>query len=299
MGLLDSIFGSGSNVSMPKPKEYMPLIQQQADINRLDTKTPFGGVRYNAPDPLSFEEWSKDKGPAAMSFDDWWGKNNPANNSYEYGGLANNAPTAFDRAGYDAYVANLGGPSQEAYNQYVQDFKMANQPTVESYMSPELSGIFSKIFDENAYSNYADDYMAETRRRLDPIFDRQTERFEQNMFNRGQPVGGELYDDTFKNMMQSQNDAYTSAAFQAQGQADNARLRDFNTLMAAMSGNQVPYAPIDTMGPVNMAMNTNMANAQADAQASSNMWNTLGTLGTAGLMYGLAPGPGVWGKPAF
>ena len=53
--------------------------------------------------------------------------------------------------------------------------------------------------------------------RMEPQFQQQSEAFEQQMRNRGIPLGSKLYNDQLKQLQQSQSDARNSAMVQAQG----------------------------------------------------------------------------------
>lgn len=279
MGMFDSIFGGGGgNVGMPDPKDYLPLIQGAADINRLDQSTPFGGTRYVQPEA-----------PQAMGYNDWLGQNPVQPQTGFDDGTGNRRDSGYSLSEDRARQKQAASSGRSGYDSYLQDFNANNpagQPTVESYLSPELQSIFNKQFSTDAYNQYGDDYMANAERYLNPIYDKQSENLEQTMANRGQPVGGELYDDTYGNLMDAQNKGWENAAFGATQAGDQARLQDFNRLMAAMGQNTIPVPQIDTMGPANMAMNANMANVNSANQNSSNIWNTGANLGAAWLMGG-------------
>ena len=260
----------GGSVKTPSPEDYMPLIQQQADINRIDQVTPFGGIRYVQPE-----------GPKALGFDDWMATDP-------------NVPTT---GGYSTWEGGKGGDNvwvpggeqdfQGAYDNYVTDFTKSNpigQPTAEAYFSPEIESLFNQQFDPDAYNQYGDDYFANAKRYLDPVYENQTERFQQTMANRGQPVGGELYDDSYGNLMDAQNKGWENAAFGAQQASDRARLEDYNRLMTAMGMNTIASPNIDVMGPANMAFNANATNAANDSQSNSDMWNTAATVAAAYFM---------------
>ena len=260
--------GSG-NVQTPKPEEYMPLVQQSADINRLNQYTPLGQTEYITPE-----------GPSAMSWEDWSAEN-PA--TRKLSGSSYNENWSMGDGSNDGWTQEFTETpvNRSDYDAYVSQFEKDNfrQPEIRQSFSPEIQGMFDKQFDPNSYQNYADDYMGNARRLLDPVYDRQIERFQQTMANRGQPVGGELYDDTYKNLMDAQNSGYESAAFQGTQLADQKRTQDYNKLMAALGGSQVAYPQVDTMGAANMAMNANVANANNQANNSSSFWNTVPALG--------------------
>ncbi len=200
--------------------------------------------------------------------------------------------------------------SQEDLIQSMTDANRVDQKTafggtrwgddgVESYLSPELQNLFNKQFDPNAYNQYGDDYMASAERHLAPMYDRQSEDFEQMMANRGQPVGGEEYNERYGLMMDAQNRGWQDAAFSATQAGDNARMQDYNRLMSAMNHNSVPVPEVNVLGAENLGLNrenlyerikqleldrAERERSRSDArsqQDSDNMWNTLTDLGGA------------------
>ncbi len=278
MGIRDTLFGSSPKIETPKLEDFLPFIQAQADFNRVDQSTPFGGIRYNTttPEAMPWDEWSA-QNPVTTSEGFW--KNEGKDNQTWMPGTS----TGGTRGGYD---------------QYVTDFQ-ANNPgetTAESYFSPEIQNIFTQQFQPDSYQHYADDYMDESRRLLNPVYDRQLENFQQGMANRGQPVGGELYTDSYGDLMDAQNRGWESAAFQAKNAGEQARLQDWNRLMSAMGNSSVPVPQVDVMSPANMAMNAQVGNAQTRSNDNSNMWNTLAGLGGAYVTGGMMGDSPFWMK---
>lgn len=282
MSILDTILGSPDKVEPPKLEDYLAMIYANADINRPDQVTPFGGTSTTWENtPLDFDVWSNQnttttKGPPIRPYlgpDD----------------------AGMSRGEWDALYNTGGGETipgtQAGYDDYLSNFDRG-KATVETGFSPELQGLFSQQFDPDNYQKYSDDYMSNARRQLEPVFDRQLETFQQTMANRGQPVGGELYDDTYSNLMDSQNKGWENAAFTATQAGENARMQDFNRLMVAMGQNTIPVPQIDTMGPANMALNTSMLNTQNQNQNTSNLWNAATGLGSAYLM--AKPQKSIW-----
>lgn len=266
----------GGSAEMPDPSQYMPLVQQQADINRLNQVTPFGGTRYNQPEqpapgtptytkPLDMYAWGEGQGIQS----DEMSKMGTRSDYNDY------------KDNFTPEMINATGGPPDPYGA---------QPEVEQYLSPEIQTIWDKQFSPDAYQSYSDDYMSESKRLLDPVYEQQGDDFRQRMANRGQPVGGEGYNDEYTAMMDAQNRGWESAAFGAKNAGEKAMNTDFNKLMAAMGGSQVSFPQADVMGPANMALNANMANTAANNNASSNMWNTAAGLGSAYLM-----GPGGFG----
>jgi hypothetical protein len=86
--------------------------------------------------------------------------------------------------------------------------------------SPDFSGVqkgpvtgdFNNWRQQQIDSTYQD-----FSKRMDPQFKQQSEDFEQQMANRGIPMGSELYNREKSRLEQSQNDARSSAMVQAQG----------------------------------------------------------------------------------
>ena len=291
MGMFDSLFGGGGSpeIKMPDINDYLPLIESQLDYNQPTQTTPFGGVNYG---------WTNNP----LSETDWLSQNPDITTNIT-------APSTFNQSIYDSLepgdarqylirnpregrvTTNTG--KDGTYQSYLEGFDKGPR-TAEAYLSPELQSIFTKQFSPDAYSEYGDDYMNNAKRYLDPVYDRQRETFEQTMANRGQPVGGELYDDTFGNLMDAQNKGWENAAFGANQAGENARLQDYNRLMTAMGLSTVDTPKIDVIGPANTALNLNAQNAQNQANSSNSIWNTAANLGGAYLM-GAPDSSWLWG----
>ena len=86
-------------------------------------------------------------------------------------------------------------------------------------------------FDPRSYDSvggYRDDvmdaFMARQRRNLEPVFDRQYERQQQDLANRGLPVTGDAYDEAMSNLNRNQENAWVDASnnaiLQAGGEAE-------------------------------------------------------------------------------
>ncbi len=255
--------GGGGNVQMPKPEDYFPLIQKTIDTNRIDQTTPWGGVNYSYENtPQSYDDWSVGS-PGTSGAGRWNTTNTKEEESRRWIPGTNTAP---NQAGYDSYLGSFDKGRQ----------------SVDAFLSPELQSMFDKQFDPNAFDNYSDDYMTRYNELLEPGRTRQQDSFEQRMFNRGLPEGGQIYGDNYRTTVGDPNARQdTMAAGMAANTAERARLEDFNRLAAAMGMTGVQYPQVDTMGPANMALNANMVNAQNSAQGSSDIWNTIAGLGAA------------------
>lgn len=142
---------------------------------------------------------------------------------------------------------------------------------------------------------------------LEPGQQAQMRAFEQSMATRGLPVGGSAYDDEYANIQRAQNSARENAALSAVLAGNDAALRErsqnfgemgslfgqdaasrgqqFNELASILGQNQVaPTAPVDVMGPANMALNRNLANQQNEQAKKSSGVNAGANLGAAYLM---------------
>jgi len=271
MGLFDSIFGGGGNASLPNIEDLRPLVQAQANINRLDQTTPFGSYTFNKPNPLSFDEW-KQKNPMQPTIQD----GSPPDNFYR-----NRGKLSSQGGGYMGSGGITTQPDyQSGYNDYLSGFD-DSATSVGFEFSPELQSLFDKQFSGDAYQGYADDYMSRYNQLLDPYRQQETDRFQQSMVNRGIPEGSDVYGDYYRPIGDQRSRADLMAAQAAQGTADNRVMQDYNRLITAMGGSAIPYQPVDVMGPANMSLNAQMSNIASQNQASSNLWNSVAGLGGA------------------
>lgn len=167
-------------------------------------------------------------------------------------------------------------------------------------IDPRLDNLFGRQIEmagsgltDNDYGQYQDIAMAMARRELDPVYDRQWERFDEKMANRGIPVGAEIYSDAYSDLSSAENKAYQDAAFQAlqfgsglRSQDDARTLQDYNMLASVLGNVQAqPVQPIDVMGASQLqqqgAWNKYSKEMDAATQARSNFWNGLGMAGSA------------------
>ena len=158
--------------------------------------------------------------------------------------------------------------------------------TSNTSFSPEVKNIWSRQMDitgnPDAYKHYQDQAFAQSRRLLDPYYQQQSRTFEQQMANRGLPVGGEAYDDAYANMSDAQNRAYEEAAFNALNFGEQARMNDYNRLAQILANAQgVQTTPIDVTGPMGMNYQGQLQNSQMQQQQMNNLWNAAGGLGAA------------------
>lgn len=277
MGVFD-MFGGGSEVEMPSLDDYMPLIQAQIDANRIDKVTPFGSLTYKtvgAQDPLSFDQWQTQNPTAPPPDIPSWIKGTPKEQEW----LNNNQ-------------TRLQYNPQNAYQDYLNAFDPGGEQVAEFNFSPELRTLFDQQFNPDAYNQYEQDYMDRYYDLTNPYRQDQIDQFQQSMFDRGIPQGSEVYDDYYRPIGDQFSRADLMAAQAATGVADQRLMQDYNRLMTAMGGSALPVPNVDVMGPANMALNTNIAQAQADAAGS--IWNTLPGLAGAYMM-GAPDSSWIWG----
>lgn len=182
----------------------------------------------------------------------------------------------------DTALGNTANQQLGAIDQsFQQPFDWNQLPQTPWSQGQDLQGLTQKYQDE-VYNNFA--------RNAEPQFKKQQEDFEQQMANRGIPVGSDLYNKQRKELLDTQegqranmrtgalqestqygtawNDLGTQNYQNAYTQATQKRyqpLTDYNQLRAATS----PAA----MGNLQFSQNKNLQN-QADAQARWMMQNT-------------------------
>lgn len=277
-----------NDVEMPDINEIIPYLNIQAD-SLIDTQTPYGSVTFDTTykEPLSYDDWYSGQDSSlwstptssAIPFEEAY-PDAPRQNSPEWWeGDWNNTYQDYNNAPQTTASAN---DPLAMYNDYVNNFdKGLGETTTNVAFSDEIQGLWDKVWDPNAYDNYATDYMDTYNALLDPYRSMQMDDFEQSMFDRGLPEGGEIYGDLYTTTIGDSNARQDlMAAQEAAYMGDTARINDLNALAQAFgmtTGVSVPQ--IDVMGPANLAANTEFYNTQADSQSSSDIWNALGLLG--------------------
>ncbi len=294
-------------------KTNMPAFDKSKFTGSFDPKKTAGGIFTAGPmGALAGYEPFDDQGQ--MTAGDWgMVRGGTPNGDREGGNMFNGVPyRGIPGGSYEGgNVGVFNAPqSQEDLIKSMTDANRVDQKTafggtrwgdegVESYVAPEVQGLFSTQFDPNAYNQYSEDYMASAERHLNPVYGRQAEDFEQTMANRGQPVGGEEYNERYGLMMDAQNRGWQDAAFGATQAGDNARMQDYNRLMSAMGHTSLPVPDVNVLGAENLGLNrenlyqrinqleldrAERERGRSDArsqQDSDNIWNTLTDLGGA------------------
>ncbi len=239
--------------SPPPAPDPTALAQQQAQFNRVDQFTPYGNLTYSGPN----------RNTATMSF------------SPDMQGI------------HDARM----GVSRELLANALM--KAGNLPTtgLSRDYSADAAHVEQATFDR-------------ARGLLDPVFDLQQRRLEQQLFDQGLPMGSEAHIGEMGRFNDRRDEAYLKAALDsvAAGRQEHSRLfgmdvtgrqAELNELAAVLSGQQVQPAnlgnffapaPVDVVGPAQMAYGGQMAGFNAAQQNRSDMMSGLFGLGSAFLM---------------
>jgi hypothetical protein len=252
----------GKQASTPATPDYVGAAQATAAGNRVSQNTPYGSLKYeqSGTDSQGNPMWT-----ANVSLSPDQQKLLEQQNQTSLG---------------------LGGLQQQGLG-YVQN--MLNQPFSTSGLAQ--TGI-------NPGETYSDAIM----RRLQPQMAQQQKSFDAQMANQGITPGTEAYDTAKRLFDQKQNDQLTSAivggmqtGLQANQQGFNQlayqRNEPINTLNAVRSGSQVTNpsfvntAPgADILGATQAQYNSQLAAANAQNAANSQMMGGLFGLGASALM---------------
>lgn len=257
---------SGGGGDMPSPSEYVPLINAQAQANRVNTYTPYGSTVFS---PVSRKRGRSGGGSgggadryASSPMSDFINRVKPGSRAAQLSASGDITP-----------MQSVTSFSPEVQKLFKKQMRLAGTSFDNSAFNQEV---------ENATFNRAMNL-------LQPGFEQQSRDFQQSMADRGLPVGGRAYDSEFANIQRSQNkareDAALSAVLAGKDVASRERGQRFNELASILGQNQTtPTSPIDVTGAANMAMNNNMANAQARQGKKSSATNAGATLGAAYMM---------------
>lgn len=204
------------------------------------------------------------------------GKGGPAN----YQGLTKDQSAVINqRQGQDLQLGDYaGGQMQGIQDAYSQPFDWNQGPAA------PVTGDYNQWVNQQM-GNYNSAYDS----RMKPVEAQQNDDFEQQMANRGIPMGSQLYNQQKQQLLQSQNDARTQAYASGQGQAvssaqglfnvgtqahgnalseamskRNMPLNEYNQIMAAQSGQGAQnLAYSQTLGAQNNAASQQIRAAKA------------------------------------
>jgi hypothetical protein len=290
----------GGGAQMPSPSEYIPLVNAQAQANRVNTYTPYGSTVFRSPDVIPGTPANTQQNQAPRNFREAWAQrgNQGGKASQAAGGSAQSAPGVTPTESVTSFSPEV----QRLFNQQVG---MAGSNVVDpAVMNRQRSMALNP---ETFNQGVQDATFKRAMNLLEPGFQQQSRDFQQSMADRGLPSGGQAYDTEFANINRAQNSARENAALSAVLAGNDAALRErgqnfselgqitnqnfaqrgqqFNELASILGQNQVaPTAPVDVMGPANMSLNRSMANQQNQQAKKSSGVNAGATLGSAALL---------------
>lgn len=279
--------GGGGGGQMPSPSEYIPLVNAQASANRVNTYTPYGSTVFSAVPGSNANRGPSSSGSQASSYDS--GRSSGSNGKKMGMALGAAVPGLMDSQGGGG---SSGGPSGITPMQSVTKFSPALQRLFKQ--QTQLAG--SPLSQENFNDEIEQATFKRAMNMLEPGLQQQTRDFQQSMADRGLPSGGAAYDNEYANIQRAQASARENAALSAVLAGNDAALRgravnlsergqQFNELGSVLGQNQVtPTAPVDVMGPANMAMNGRIADQQAKQAKKSSGVNAGANLGAAAIM---------------
>lgn len=268
--------GGGGGGGAPQAPDTAGLSREQAQINRVNTYTPFGNATYFGPNKDSLRI---DLSPAQSQI----------------------------LGGQQAIQQGLlsKGLSLQEY--------LPNAPLNFDGLPGQVTGVDINAAASNPFEQAI---FQRQKNLMDPVFSEQREATMQDLANRGLPVGGEAYGNSLNRLDRMQNEALSNAALGAvtqtadygfrnaglqnqgrqQGINERTQLRgnQFNELSAILSGTPVqmpqqqPATPVDVVGPSLAGYQGQMNQYnQAQANRQSTMGGLLslgGSLGAAAIM---------------
>lgn len=281
---------SGGGGGTPSPSEYMPLIEQQARLNRVNQYNPLYQTTYRqiGEGTPSVTRVSSSTGFDANAYTPIKGSRNrtigyigPGGNSLttdEYNRLVTQGIPA-SASGYASPFSGGGGGATGQWEQVTQ-LSPAGQQLFQQQLAAALNPDQYNQTVSNATFQHAMNL-------LNPQYQQQQRQFEQQMANRGLVSGGEAYDTGYQNMMQAQNQARENAALASVLQGQNAAQQAYSRLagltgMGLSGGGNVPG--IDVMSPYQIAQQARKDDAAQAAQQKQSNTQGAAALGTMAMM---------------
>lgn len=210
--------------SAPPAPDYAAAAQGQGQANidaaiaganlmQPDTITPYGKVSYSNPTyEKALAEWEAGR-PAAPEPGAGLAGLPPGTNLFNLLG-----------GGFASSLMQDPMAAWEASKPSQRDFLGPGQNIAEFGFSPELQGLFDRAFDPTGVPTFQPGDSDEARRRVEDALYRTSTRYMDDRFakdrsaldsrllNSGLEMGSELYDSRFRQLGQTQNQAYQDAA---------------------------------------------------------------------------------------
>jgi len=294
----------------PSPSEYMPLIEQQARLNRVNQYNPLYQTTYRqvpgditgigqattgqAAAPAA-PAWTTPTGSNEQQIMQHYGlqKDYTGGGNYRYvrqnvGGEGISwDPVSLGELKY----MGLAAPGPE-FTPTTPEATPQGQWEQVTQLSPEGQQLFQQqmaaALNPDQYNQTVSNATFQhAMNLLNPQYQQQQRQFEQQMANRGLVSGGEAYNTGYQNMMQAQNQARENAALASVLQGQNAAQQAYSRLagltgMGLSGGGNAPG--IDVMTPYNMAQQANQAEAASNAAQKQSNTQAAGTAAAA-MMY--------------
>lgn len=253
---------SSGGGGMPDPSSYIPLAQEQARLNNVNTYTPYGSTIYRlvggSPSPMNTQTVNGTE-------------SRPNGNGGRMGGPGyGNNSTSSSISPVDALIN--GGGQYESVTEFSPEIQNIFNQQVAAALNPDQ---FNQQVSDASFNH--------AMNLLNPQFDAQTSQFQNMMANRGLPINSEAYGTAFGDLMRSQNASREQAALQSVLQGQGAAQNAFNR-MASMTGGPAgggQAANVDIMGAAGLAQNSNMAQQQAANQKKNSGTSAAATMAAA------------------
>lgn len=219
--------GKKSAPKAPPVPDPSQLVKAQTEANRFNTVTPFGSTtwvpKYSQPEPV----YSAQPVGEPVLIDDATGSIRPL--GYEGGGSSpeqNSSRTTVTPV--QNPVLPPISPEIESWTQVTSlspeiqalfDNQLSKMGAASDRGTPEIRSYAPArdipVYGGDTYNALEDALYNRSMRLLEPRFEQQSNAFEQEMYNRGTPVGSEIYADKFNLIQDAQNNARESAAINA------------------------------------------------------------------------------------
>jgi len=155
---------SKTTVKQPTVEDIAPLVNYEANINRLDQTTPFGSVKYDKPEVLGYDDWLAQNphlqtqkqqigAPAGLNYRNW--RNWMDSQGLSYGSSSSNRDgTSEAQQNYQKYRSDQqNAPNVDLageYAKYKSGIEAMPATGVGIEFSPELQDMFDTRFSSGA-----------------------------------------------------------------------------------------------------------------------------------------------------
>lgn len=170
--------GKKSTPRTPRAPDPNELIRTQAEVNRVNTESPYGSVSWSGNQDTGFTQTTELSPEMQGLLDQQIGMASGGDQGKSY--------SSRDMPNPVAQIPDYQGQSQTPAGPYQNDMSMG------SYGDSQYQELERALYDREMNL-------------IQPQFDQQTERFKQSMSDRGLPVGGDAYSDEYRLMADRQD----------------------------------------------------------------------------------------------